>query len=316
MNRFDAYESVYWVFTQRCNDACDHCYNLSSPNGARMTDDDCLAIIQHLPTFLDRLILSGGEPLADRKQLYLILDAVKARYSSATNPPQIMLQTNGDLLTPTILDTLLDKGVTRIDLASIDRYHRHQGARLETLIALFRSRGMHDENTDPLIGTDNYTDSNRLSFGYWGSTDDMWLGGNWARGRAMETGIWKHDGLHNFCSIVSGARGFLGGTELIQELCIQLWRVTPCCVGTYYEMGDARTEPLSSILERAAAHPVFQALNEGAPFKMGTHIGITEEHARERSVALENICLWCDEFFERHSDLQPTSGFIPLRVLG
>ena len=37
-----------------------------------------------------------------------------------------MLQTNGDLMTGQILDTLLEKGVC-IDIASIDRYHKHAG---------------------------------------------------------------------------------------------------------------------------------------------------------------------------------------------
>ena len=32
MNRdFNHIESVYWVFTQLCNDTCDHCYNMSGP---------------------------------------------------------------------------------------------------------------------------------------------------------------------------------------------------------------------------------------------------------------------------------------------
>ena len=33
----DHVESLYWVFTQVCNDQCDHCYNLSGPKGDRMS---------------------------------------------------------------------------------------------------------------------------------------------------------------------------------------------------------------------------------------------------------------------------------------
>ncbi len=69
MQRYQYIQSVYWVFTQLCNDQCDHCYNNSGPSGERMTLEDCLKIVQHLPDNIDRLILSGGEPLAEKKKL-------------------------------------------------------------------------------------------------------------------------------------------------------------------------------------------------------------------------------------------------------
>ena len=94
-NPYNHYESVYWVFTQLCNDKCDHCYNSSGPGGERISQEDCMAIIENLPDTIDRLILSGGEPLADKKLLYAILDKLMQRYEGRT---QIMLQTNGDLL--------------------------------------------------------------------------------------------------------------------------------------------------------------------------------------------------------------------------
>lgn len=133
--RYNHIESVYWVFTQLCNDQCAHCYNLSGPQGARISEDDCLAIIQNLPDCIDRLILSGGEPIAEKKKLYLILDALRERYGHlpAQDQPQIILQTNGDLLTGEILDTLIEKGISRFDIAGIDRFHKNAGARLMTL---------------------------------------------------------------------------------------------------------------------------------------------------------------------------------------
>ena len=301
-NDFNHCESLYWVFTQLCNDVCDHCYNLSGPEGSRITDEECLAIIDHLPDRIDRLILSGGEPLAERKQLYLILDTLKNKYSNTT---QIMLQTNGDLLTEEILDTLIQKGVTRFDVASIDRYHKYKGERKEALTQLFRSRGMSDENTDPLIEKETYLKKDRISYGFWGATEEMWLGGNWARGRAIQKGIWKKDPMHNFCAILSGARGFLGGSEDIpQEVSIQLWKINPCCPGTLEPMGDARKEKVADVLMRVSRSEIFKQLNEGAPWKMGESVGVTEEYAKERTRDLKNICLWCDEFFKTHYDMK------------
>ncbi|MCC7438746.1 MAG: radical SAM protein [Armatimonadetes bacterium] len=298
---FDHIESIYWVFTQLCNDQCDHCYNNSGPRGERITLQECLAIVGNLPRRADRIILSGGEPLAERATLYAILDALRAKYGTAT---QIMLQTNGDLLTGRILDELLARGVTRIDIASIDRYHKHSGARRQLLEDLFHSRGMSGDDTDPLIEKETYLKQDSASYGFWGATEEMWLGGNWARGRAMEKGVWMKDHTHNFCAILSGGRGFLGGTELPQEISIQLWKINPCCPGTLHPMGDARTEKVSDVLGRVADSAVMQAINQGDPYGMGESIGISREEAMEVGARLGNICLWCDRFFARHFDLQ------------
>ncbi len=308
MDTYNHCESIYWVFTQLCNDKCDHCYNLSGPDGARISTEECLQIVNNLPVKVDRLILSGGEPLADKNKLFAILDAVKIKYKGET---QVMLQTNGDLLTGALLDIILEKGVSRIDIASIDRYHKKKGERIDWLRNLFLSRGMIDDNTSPLIEKDTYLHK-ELSFGFWGASEDMWLGGNWARGRAMEKDIWYKNPEHNFCAILSGAIGFLGGVENIpQEISIQLWKINPCCPGTYYPLGDARSEKISDVLERIANNTIFKALNEGEPWKMGEHLGITYEAAKEKTIELKNICLYCDYFFQHH--MQPENDkFIAL----
>jgi hypothetical protein len=309
MKTYNHCESLYWVFTQLCNDKCDHCYNLSGPQGERMSEEECLQVIENLPDSIDRIILSGGEPLSEKKLLYSILDALRDRYADRT---QIMLQTNGDLLTGEILDVLIEKGVTRFDIASIDRYHKHSGARLLELADLFESRGVNGDDKDPLIEKETYlVQGTRLSWGYWGATDDMWLGGNWARGRALEKDIWKRDPAHNFCKILSGGIGFLTGAAGIpQEISIQMWRINPCCPGTYKAMGDARREKVADVLARVAQSPVFQKINEGDPLGMGETVGLSREFAQARTEDLQNVCLWCDEFFRDYFDMDTlTSRF-------
>ncbi len=297
-NDFDHVESLYWVFTQLCNDQCDHCYNMSGPQGSRMTEEECMQVIDNMPSRVDRLILSGGEPLAEKQLLYTILDRLKEKYGNRT---QLMLQTNGDLLTGDILDTLISKGVTRFDIASIDRYHKAAGGRLMELASLFESRNVNGHEKDPLVRKENYLHSYPLSWGYWGATEDMWLGGNWARGRALKKGIWKKDPDHNFCAILSGAIGFLnGGDGIPQEISIQLWQINPCCPGTWEPIGDARTERVGEVLSKVADHPVFEKLDAGDPYGMGESLGISREHARKRCGELGNVCLWCDEFFKDH----------------
>lgn len=298
---YEHIESIYWVFTQLCNDKCDHCYNSSGPQGEQISIEACLSIVENLPRAIDRLILSGGEPLADRKKLYAILDALTKRYG---NTVEIMVQTNGDLLTEKRLDELIEKGVTRFDIASIDRYHKKAGARLDTLRKLFESRGVNGNHKDPLIKKNHYVTGRALSWGYWGANEEMWLGGNWARGRALEKNLWKKDHQHNFCGLLSGAIGFLSGApDIPQEVSIQLWAINPCCPGTRDAMGDARTEYLPAVLARVAQSPVFQALNQGDAYGMGDSLGISRDYALKRGAALENVCLWCDEFFSHHFDM-------------
>ncbi|MBB1194422.1 radical SAM protein [Flavobacterium sp. SOK18b] len=297
-NSFNHIQSIYWVFTQLCNDDCEHCYNDSSPFGKRISEKDCLDIINNLPEKVDRLILSGGEPLADIKLLHTILDAIRSKYGQSI---QIMLQTNGDLLNIEKLITLIEKGVQRFDIASIDRYHKKAGGRLMELAGIFESCGVMGTEKDPLIEGGHYLAENPLSWGYWGASEDMWLGGNWARGKALKNNIYLKDPTHNFCSILSGARNFLGGYDDIpQEISIQLWKINPCCPGTHFPMGDARKQKVAAVLEKASQSAVFRMLNEGNPLKMGISLGVTEEAAVIKSQEMQNICLYCDEFLKCH----------------
>jgi len=304
---FNECEVVYWVFTQLCNDLCGHCYNNSGPHGQRITEQDCLDIVANMPDKVGKIILSGGEPLAEKNKLYSILDALTAKYGSRQ---MISVQTNGDLMTEKILDTLLSKGLKSINIASLDRYHKHQGARLDILKALFDSRGMIDYSAFMLDEDEQKKmPEGTIIYSYFGANEQMWLGGNWARGRAFDNNIWMQNPEHNFCKIRSGARNFLGGyNDTIQEVSIQLWAINPCCPGTKYPMGDARKERVSDVLLRMTTSPIFQQLNHGEPYKMGESLGITEQFAKERGKDLKNICLWCDEFFTHYIDkdtLQP-----------
>lgn len=322
---FSKTDRIYWAFTQLCNDHCDHCYNNSGPHGERISEEDCLAIVDNLPEGLERLTLSGGEPLAERKTLYSILDKLKEKYH---NKLYIALQFNGDLLTPKILQILIDKGVDRFSIASIDRYHKKQGERKELLSNLFESKGIQYIEGQPLLTKSDLDNSQRdaMTYGFFGATEDMWLGGNWARGRAMEHDIWKKDGSHNFCAIPSGAIAFLGNeqVDMTQEISIQLWKINPCCPGTAEPLGDARLEKVEEVLLRSSKSEVMRMLNEGNAYGMGESLGINEEYGRKRSEELNNVCLWCDEFFTKHYDIQKlekrkqekieAAGFIPEKM--
>lgn len=302
-NDFNQYDQIYWAFTQLCNDKCLHCYNNSGPQGTRISEEDCLAIVDNLPDGLKKLILSGGEPLAEKQKLYSILERLQEKYVGKLD---VALQFNGDLLNEKILQKLMKLGVNHFSIASIDRYHKKQGARKEALSALFESQGIVLRAGQPeLSRAERLKQRKQLTYGFFGATEDMWLGGNWARGRALQEDIWLQDGTHNFCAIHSGAIGFMDNKEadVTQELSIQLWKVNPCCPGTAAPMGDARTEKIADIVKRMSKHEVMKKLNKGNIFAIGESIGTSEEYGRKRSKELKNVCLWCDEFFTKHYDI-------------
>ena len=167
-------ESLYWVFTLKCNDICDHCYNNSGPLGETIDTDELLRVVPNLPESPGRLILSGGEPLVEMEKLETLVAALKRRYDGEV---PVGVQSNGDLLNDRRLERLLEAGMDRIDIASMDRYHRQQGKHAERLEALFRRFGMED-----LTAHQHRSDwRQQKTYAFWGANEDLWLGGNWAR---------------------------------------------------------------------------------------------------------------------------------------
>ena len=285
-------ESIYWVFTHRCNQYCSHCYNHSRPGGPSVTRAEADAVLANLPE-TNRFILSGGEPLVEKELLLYILHGVAQRFRGR---PSLALQTNGDLLDENSLDELLEAGVQHISIASQDTYHASRTGLRERLTGLLGSRGLRQVD----VGDPAASKRAGRTFAFWGATPDLWLGGLWARGRALRNGIWNRDPDHNFCSLWSGALGYLDDGSPRQEVSIQLTSVYPCCPGTVEPLGDVSAEALTAILDRHRGDPMWEALNRGEPAEMGLAAGVDAEFARERIRELGNVCLWCDEYFTKY----------------
>ena len=285
-------ESIYWVFTQRCNQYCSHCYNDSRPGGPTITRAEADAVLRNLAK-PNRLILSGGEPLVERELLKHILLAARDRFGDET---LLSLQTNGDLLDGDSLDELLASGMQHISVASQDAYHVRRDGQRERLTELLLDRGLGEVE----VGDPGAREPRTRTFSFWGATPELWLGGLWARGRALHNGIASTDPEHNFCALWSGALGFLDDGSSRQEVSIQLTSVYPCCPGTVEPLGDVSQEPLLEILARHRGDPMWEALNRGEPWGMGAHRGVDPEFARKRIRELGNVCLWCDEYFTKY----------------
>jgi hypothetical protein len=265
-------ESIYWAFTHRCNQSCSHCYNHSRPGGPTINFDEADAVLANIPR-PNRLILSGGEPLVEKDLLLHILNGAVERFGKEL---RLAIQTNGDLLDGEALDELLDAGVHSISIASQDDFHAKRNGLRERLQRLFLSRGLRGVD----VGDPSASKPHERTFSFWGATPDLWLGGLWARGRALRNDISLRDPEHNFCSLWSGALGFLDDDSARQEIAIQLTKVYPCCPGTVEALGDVAEESLATILERHRGEPMWEALNRGEPVEMGIVAGVDAEFAR------------------------------------
>ncbi len=294
-------ESIYWVISRDCNQRCPHCYNHSEPGAPGLTLEDIPRVVANLPdpddVRVDRIILSGGEVLVWPELLFGALRELHTRYGDRV---RLFMQTNGDLLDGPMLDRLLAHHVSRISVASMDKYHwKSTRERRGELTELFESRGMI--STEILEHATGATGTAPRGYSFWGATDDLWIGKLWPRGRAMQKKLSKAGPDDRFCADWSGAKGFLNYREPGSEVNVQLADVYPCCPMTCRPLGSLLAEPLIAIFDRCAADPVYRALNEGRPEKMGEHLGITEEYAEQRTRELGNHCLWCDEFFTKHA---------------
>ncbi len=291
-------DSIYWVITHNCNDQCAHCYNQSAPSGRSLSLEEADLVLDNLPEAAPlRLILSGGEPLTRRKLLFHCLQGARDRYGQQT---QLMVQTNGDLLSERTLDQLLEAGVTRIDIASIDRYHQYQGERLESLDKLFQSRQLTRDDQGALISSQRLINPTP-TYAFWGANENFWIGGAWPRGRALASGA--HQGVapeHNFCGIMSGGIGFLGGQGVPQEVAIQLYYLYPCCPSTKKPLADLRKQSLANALEALKSHALWQALNRGQPQEMAQSYGVSAEQARKEILRLGGVCQFCVQVLQNY----------------
>jgi len=293
---------IYWVVSRDCNQTCPHCYNDSGPGAPGLTLDQIDRVVANLPdparVPIDHIMISGGEILVWPELLFHTLSSIYKKFGDAT---ELMVQTNGDLLDEATLDRLVDHHVSRVDIASQDKYHKAVSVRRKPeVMALLNSRGYVEM---PYAGWKPLAERQKTS-AFWGATEDLWIGPLWPRGRAMKNGLSKASATDKFCSLWSGGQKFLDYNFPRghgNEVSLQLADLYPCCQMTCRPLGSLLETPLLDILDECAKNPVFQAINQGAPQRMGESLGVTQEYAEKRTLELGNECLWCDEFFAEHA---------------
>jgi hypothetical protein len=322
-------ESIYYVLCWHCHRRCKHCYEERFRPYVR---DELAAvvaeavrnaprIIANLPARLSyvedgveragRIILSGGDVLTEpvrERVLYPTLQAIRDKYREQGGV-RVIVQTTGDLLTPKILDELLALGVNTISVAGMDDYHvGMEGDKrqklIDKLLAMFQAAGLQNS---ALFAARRLVDGTGPAyFNMFGATEDAWIGKLWPRGRAWQNGLSTATLEDNFCNAWSGGLNFLNHGQAGSEVSIDpTGDVYPCCLKTAHPLGNLTEEPLLEILDHLASQPAIQAINAGAPEKMGLAHGWSEARFLEASHTTspdgrpyQNLCIGCDRFHE------------------
>jgi MoaA/NifB/PqqE/SkfB family radical SAM enzyme len=331
-------ESIYYVMAFACHRKCKHCYDDRFRPYLRGELDAVVQqavrnharIVDHLPermTYLDtadtrpdgsfvekkgRIILSGGEALIDpvrENVTYQVIERLRRKYASQGGV-KVVVQTTGDILTPAIVDELLERGVWMISVASIDDYHvgmegeAKQKAFVEKLSQMFERAGMHKSGLSAV--TRNWHEEEGPLYSFFGATPDSWIGKLWPRGRAWENSLSRATLADNFCNRWSGGLNFLRHRYDGSEVSIEpTGDVYPCCVKTQMPIGNLLEDSLIEILDSLAGVPAYEAITMGHPERMGLAYGWSEAQFIEASrthlpdgTPYQNLCIGCDRFHE------------------
>ncbi|MFH1064042.1 MAG: radical SAM/SPASM domain-containing protein [Candidatus Woesearchaeota archaeon] len=115
--------------TNNCNLECGHCSQDAGPGKKSMSLDDIKTVVDNLPRYTHEIMITGGEVFTRKRLLYATLEYVN---ETLPNLDWLRVQTNGFWATDRekvnrTLDELVDLGVTDIDVAANDAYHRMEG---------------------------------------------------------------------------------------------------------------------------------------------------------------------------------------------
>lgn len=324
-------ESIYYVMSWLCHRTCVHCYEerfrpYLGEDLRRVVEESRSAfprIIANLPARLlytaqdgtekrSSIILAGGEILLEpvrESVLYPALKLIRDKYAPQGGV-KVVVQTTGDTITARMVEELIGRGVWMISVSGIDSFHNGleeeaaQTRLKQKLTAMFLEAGMTEYAP---VASETRGASDRGSyFQFFGATPDLWIGRLWPRGRAFNNELSTARIEDNFCAQWSGGLRFLEMGQYGSEVSIEPnGNVYPCCLKTKAPVGNVAEEPLEEILRRMRGNPVYEAINEGRPERMGLAHGWSEEEFRAKSRVLlpsgrvyENLCIGCDRFHE------------------
>lgn len=236
---------IYCVATENCNLRCRHCYMCAGPGkeDTTISPENFGKMLANLPVTKTDIAIGGGEIFTVMDHINSYLDLIKQyNYSrSEMKKISVFLQTNGFWLkrkdAREVLGYLKERGVSSLDIASNDEYHREQGLTLDDEDIRLAKKFV------PTIFRGN-------------DSDIMPLG----RGRSLEI---DHAPMNYKCSAI--VKRNISPDSHIKKITVRNdGSVSPCCYSLIRYGGNIFSESLESIFERSEIDVRLQALaNEG-----------------------------------------------------
>jgi MoaA/NifB/PqqE/SkfB family radical SAM enzyme len=106
-------DELRFAVTRKCRGLCRHCYNASGKDADRLSTADYLKVMREgraLNPGLDRITLTGGEPLEEKARVLAIAEEARGWGM------RVRLVTRGWELTPAVCRELGEAGVTRVQV--------------------------------------------------------------------------------------------------------------------------------------------------------------------------------------------------------
>jgi len=106
-------DELRFAITRKCDGACRHCYNQSGKDIDPLSSDDFIKLLKEVHTLnpkLDRITLTGGEPLIEKDKVLHI-----SRFARSLGV-RVRLVTRGWELNREVCNELKEAGVTRVQI--------------------------------------------------------------------------------------------------------------------------------------------------------------------------------------------------------
>lgn len=258
---------VFLRLTNNCNVSCRHCCYECSPGRESMSPKNLDVVLKNLSAKTDILTLTGGEVFTRKNLLFQALENI-----NLPNLVELIVQTNGywikdkdDALK--MLEKLSSFGVTKLEIASYDNWHKEQGIIANKIVGSYGiiRNGTHNFNNSSInvysMGVDKPTPVGR------------------AKSLSQK-------------EIVKTSKCFANiNTPNISPD----GNVSFCCFPDSPIFGSIFEESLDDIIERARENPIYQCLYSKRIANAAKLVG-TYDRTKE-ILYKKNQCFICEEVF-------------------
>ncbi|MBT3231230.1 MAG: radical SAM protein [Calditrichaeota bacterium] len=291
--------SIWLLITRKCPFECRHCYFCGSPNGESMTVDQVERVVNNLPTNLETLGISGGEPFTNPKLLKKTLEFIQTRnFPHLTN---LTVQTLGFWArdrkrTISKVSELIDLGVNSFYVYGNDSWHIEQGLNPQNPELLVDVLANEFGAIEPekmmslnyLFDRDTITYSTRktgqilpIGRGKWGTTENEW--------QRVDT------------NPVCPCRDFLKLNPNGYHYIVNFnGEVHFCLYQTAPSLGNIFERPLTQILKNARRRDIFQIMNRGDVREFASEITDNSQQVAEKAISERGRCIYCIDLLEKH----------------